>query len=187
MYQHHIQLKTNEPLSGEQALEWYNTIKEYGPDDVVFSYTHNGKDVAMEYGTCEDCEMANTYVVPLKRDLTPSETAFILEAWGHKFNEDFDIEISNSYDAMGMGEFENTIEIDEEVKIQAITDMNKWRHNRWVDQMVSEGWHWGTHYNSKQKTHPALRQWDDLAESHRRSQPIENTDILEWLRKYGII
>lgn len=187
MYQHHIQLKTHEPLSSEQAVTWFNTVKEYGPEDIVFAYNYEGKDIAMEYGLCSDCEMEHTYSIPLKRDLTPTETAFILEAWNYKFDEDFDIEISNSYEAMGMGDFENTIELDEEVRVQVSSDINKWRHNRWVEQMTTEGWHWGTYFNSKQKTHPALRQWDDLQESHRRSTSIEDNEIVEWLRKNGII
>lgn len=185
MYQHHIQLKVADILSNNQATAWYLTVKEFGPDDILFSYTHNGNEVSMEYGMCEDCELSHTYVVPLKRDLSATETAFILEAWNHVFTEDFDIEISNTYDMVS--DYDSEINIDEDVKSQASMDINKWDHNRWVENSIMEGWRWGTHYNSKEKTHPALRPWDDLPESHRRIRHIDDVEIFEWLSKNRII
>lgn len=187
MYQHHIQLKTAEPISKQQALAWYKSVHEFGPEDITFAYDHNGSTIDMEYGVCDDCEMTHTYIIPLKRDLTPTETAIILEAWDYVFKQDFDIEISNTYDDMGMGEYENSLDIDPETREQAVTDMNKWNHNRWFEQKVSEGWRWGSYFSSKNKTHPALRQWDDLPESHRRSRDIDDQEIFEWLKKNKII
>lgn len=184
MYQHHIQLKTQEPIDKKEALSWYQTVRDYGPEDVVFSYIHNDEEVSMEYGTCEDCETPHVYTVPLKRDLTNDEALFVVNAWEHIFPYDFDIEVSNSYQMM---DDNGELEIDEEVRQRAITDLNKWNHNRWVSEMVSEGWRQGSYYNSTAKTHPALRDWDSLPESHRRSRPIEDREIFEWLKRNKII
>ena len=185
MYQHHIQLKTQEPLDNTTALLWYKTVKQYGPEGVVYNYNYNGSDVALEYGTCDDCESPHVYTVPLLRDLTTDETLFIVQAWEYQFELDFDIEISNQYNMMPAGDIENII--DDEVRQTAVADMNKWHHNRWVETKVMEGWRWGTYFSTSEKTHPALRKWDDLPESHRRTADITDAEIMEWLQKHQII
>lgn len=179
MYQHHIILKTNYPLDPMQSIDWYTTVKEFGPEQVVFNYSHGDHSVAMEYGVCDCTEFAHCYTVPLVRDLTEGETQFILLAWEHKFADDFDIEISNQYD--DQKDFE--IEIDEGVTSRAVTDMKKWHHNRWVSEMSSTGWRVGSYFSESNKTHPALRDWDSLPESHRRSPEFSNKEIMEWLRR----
>jgi len=188
MYQHHIMLKTREPLCGLDALEWYAMVKEYAPENTVYPYQYNGNSVAMEYGVFHEEEFEHGYAIPLTRDLTGIETMFIVNAWEVCFPDDFDIEVSNSYEAKGLGDFQNTIEydIDEDLKETAINAMSKWDHNRWVDQKLSEGWRWGSYFSSQQKTHPALRDWDNLPESHRRTRPIENQEIYDWLKSANI-
>ena len=49
-----------------------------------------------------------------------------------------------------MQDFE--IDIDEDVKQQAIFSPNKWHFNRWRDEMLREGWHYGLYFSSKTKT-----------------------------------
>jgi hypothetical protein len=183
MYQHHVILKTTEALDSETALDWLGTCKRFGPEGVVFSYQHGANEVAMEYGIDEGCpEFPNTYTVPLIRDLTQEEAAIVVAAWDYKFIPDFNIEISNQYDTMQDVE----LEIDPEVMESATLDLNKWHHNRWRDEMLREGWHYGLYFSESKKSHPALRDWDSLPESHRRSPQFDNKEIFEWLRKNGV-
>ena len=93
MYQHHVMVKTAEPLDSEDAINWYKTVKDFGPEGVVYSYFEKDEPVAMEYGVREDEEFSHCYVVPLIRDLTQDETLFVVEAWQYMFDGDFDIEI----------------------------------------------------------------------------------------------
>ena len=65
--------------------------------------------------------------------------------------------------------------------------MGKFNHNRWVSNKVNEGWQWGSYFSSKNKTHPALKDWDTLPKSHRRTPDYTNTDIMEWLKQINII
>jgi hypothetical protein len=185
MYQHHIQLTTSDRLTAEEAVKWFQTVKEYGPESIVFTFTVNGVDVAMEYGTYEEREMPHAYIVPLKRDLTDDEARFIVEAWNYMFDRDFDIEISNTFDYTNFKDVE--LDIEEDLREQALYDMQKYAHNRWYESKISEGWQWGSHFNTRNKTHPALRDWDSLPESHRRAPSYTNNDILEWLQKNKII
>jgi len=182
MYQHHIILKTKEPLEPKLVAEWLKTVKEFGPDDIAFAYQHGDHEVSMEYGTNDESPLPHSYVVPLKRDMTADEAFVVVSAWEYKYMPDFNIEISNMYDTMQ--DFE--IDIDEDVKQQAIFDLNKWHHNRWRDEMLREGWHYGLYFSSKNKSHPALKDWDSLPESHRRSPQFTNKEIFEWLRKNGV-
>jgi hypothetical protein len=186
MYQHHILLKTAEPLDSETAMDWLGICKRFSPEGVVFSYNkvvNDHVEVAMEYGTDDNCpEFPHTYIVPLTRDLTQEETAIVVAAWDYKFIPDFNIEISNMYDVMQDVE----LDIDPEVVESATLDLNKWHHNRWRDEMLKEGWHYGLYFSESKKSHPALRDWDSLPESHRRSPQFDNKEIFEWLRKNGV-
>jgi len=78
------------------------------------------------------------------------------------------------------------LEIDDEITENATLDLNKWHHNRWRDEMMKEGWHYGLYFSETNKSHPALRDWDSLPETHRRSPLFNKTEILEWLRKNGV-
>jgi len=182
MYQHHIILKTAEALDSETAKDWLGICKRFTPSGVVFSYQHGDHEVAMEYGVSSEQEMPHAYTVPLIRDLTPDEASIVVAAWDYKFIPDFNIEISNQYDTM----VDYELEIDDEVTESATLDLNKWHHNRWRDEMMKEGWHYGLYFSETNKSHPALRDWDSLPETHRRSPLFNKTEILEWLRKNGV-
>ena len=190
MYQHHIQLRTNTELSKDQAVTWYSIVEEFGPQDIIYNYPQGEEFVGLEYGICDSCDMMHIYTVPLLRDMTQEEAQFIVAVLDHKFDIDFNIELSSQFDAAVMGNFVNSVdelEIDDEVKEEALKGMSKWSHNRWLDTQLSEGWRYGSYFNSKQKTHPALRDWDSLPESHRRSPKYTDQDILEWLHKNGAL
>ena len=177
MFQHHIILATPEVMESELVHKWYDFVKTYGPEGIVSPYTTVDGDVAIEYGTRES-DMPHCYIIPLHRDLTTDETQFIVATWEHIYPEDFDIEISNQYDISRSYEYD----INEEFETRARHDMKKWHHNRWVTEMSHTGWRWGTSFSESNKTHPALRDWDSLPESHRRSPDFNQKEITEWLR-----
>jgi hypothetical protein len=177
MYQHHIILCTQQAMPSDMIAKWYDFVKTYGPDDIVYPYTTIDGDVAIEYGI-RDGDMQHCYIIPLARDLTTDETQFIVATWEHVFVEDFDIEISNQYEVSRNYEYD----INEEFETRARHDMKKWHHNRWVTEMSHGGWNWGTSFSESKKTHPALRDWDSLPESHRRSPEFNQKEITEWIR-----
>jgi len=160
-------------------MQWYRTVKEYGPDSIIYRYPYRGGFVGMEYATCDCEEFVHCYIVPLMRNMTATEAQFVVSAWEYMFSDDFDIEISNQYDENPDYE----IAIDSEIAESARQDMKKWHHNRWVSEMVSAGWRYGAYFSESQKTHPALRDWDSLPEDHRRSPDFDDRQVFEWLRK----
>ena len=186
-YEHHIQLRVADPLDKEDAIQWFDVVNEYAPEDVVDTYNHKGKDIAMDYGVSDGEDFSHVYLIPLKRDISKDEALFIVAAWEYLYDEDFNIELSGQYDEEGDPDDDIDWQVEEDVRNQVVSSLNKWEHNRWVDQMVSEGWRWGNYYSSSRKTHPALRNWDALPESHRRTRDISNREIFEWLRSKKII
>jgi len=182
-YQNHIQLKTPEMLDADTAKQWYQTVKSFGPENITYSYQMGENFIAMEYGTCEDCEFQHAYVVPLVRDLTETEAAFIVQAWEYLYDGDFDVELSSNYDAGMLGNDGVELSVDEETRAQAVAEMSKWNHNRWVDSMVNEGWRHGPYFSNTGKTHPALRSWDMLPESHRRSPSFTDAEVIQWVMR----
>ena len=104
MYQHHIILKTTEQLTSEQSNDWYQTVKEFGPPNIIFNYKVGNKEIGMEYGTCDE-EIPHCYIVPIMRDMTPEETTFVVSAWEYKYPNDFNIEISNAIDHHALGQW----------------------------------------------------------------------------------
>lgn len=185
MFQHHIQLRTPEQLGSEDALNWYKVVEQFGPENVIYNRQKGDHFVALEYGVDETSEFPHVYIVTLTRDMTAEEAQFVVQAWDYLYDGDCDIELSSNFDAglLAQDIDNNIISIDEEVKQQAITEMKKWRHNRWYQQKIAEGWRYGGYFNSREKTHPALRDWDQLSESHRRSPEFSDIEILEWIHK----
>lgn len=184
-YQHHIQLKTPTQLDYEFAVQWYHTVKQYAPPNTTYAYQSGDHFITMEYGISEGEEFEHTYVVPLTRDLEAQEAQFIVQAWEYLYDGDFDIELSSTYNQATLGGNidNNMIDIDPEVRETAIVEMRKWHHNRWLHEKLREGWRYGLYFNSQQKTHPALREWDSLTESHRRHAEFTDEEILEWVMK----
>jgi len=184
-YQHHIQLKTPTQLDYEFAVQWYHTVKQYAPPNTTYAYQSGDHFITMEYGISEGEEFEHTYVVPLTRDLEAQEAQFIVQAWEYLYDDDFDIELSSTYNqaTLGANIDNNMIDIDPEVRETAIVEMRKWHHNRWLHEKLREGWRYGLYFNSQQKTHPALREWDSLTESHRRHAEFTDQEILEWVMK----
>ena len=181
-YQHHIQLNTAEQLPGASAVLWYQTVKEFGPDDITYTYQHNGNWVAMEYGTAEGEEFPHQLVVPLERDLTPEEAMFIVEAWTQMAGDsDFDIEASNQYRQQGFGNFQNSLDIQPEITEQVSYDMSKFNHNRWVANKINEGWRWGSHcvvqLDSRQRVEVKVESFEADAQDRRQR---EETRSYRW-------
>jgi hypothetical protein len=183
-YQHHIQLKTPEQIDYESAVRWYQTVKQYAPPNITYAYQKDDNFITMEYGISEGEEFPHTYVVPLTRDITAEEAQFVVAAWEFMYDGDFDIELSSTYNQGLLGDIDNNIiSIDPELKETAIVEMRKWHHNRWLHEKLREGWRYGLYLNSREKTHPALREWDSLTEGHRRSIEFSDQEILEWIMK----
>lgn len=48
--------------------------------------------------------------------------------------------------------------------------LSKLAHNRWVNQMINQGWRWGIKKSQSKKIHPLLKDWDLLPEKWQQKR-----------------
>ena len=101
-----------------------------------------------------------------------------------RFEGDYEIEVSNLYRADADVQHPFDIEMEDEVHQDICLEAAKFLHNRWVEAKNLEGWRYGTRLSIQEKSHPALRDWDNLIESYRKYPTMTKTEALEFYTKY---
>ena len=100
-------------------------------------------------------------------------------------DHDFEVESSNVYraDADFGHPFEYDINIEEDAKITLYNSMARQHHNRWIQERQQNGWRFGLNLDLTEKTHPAMRPWDDLPESYQKRMAIQDKELLDFYAK----
>ena len=70
--------------------------------------------------------------------------------------------------------------MDEGAKIVLNDSYARQSHNQWIQSMTDKGYRYGLNMSLDQKTHPAMRPWDDLPESYRRLPETTNKELLDF-------
>ncbi|MFW5879865.1 MAG: RyR domain-containing protein, partial [bacterium] len=109
------------------------------------------------------------YKILLKESLTYEDSKFIVTAWDYYYNKDFEIELSSDEEISD----NNTIQMDDNSFYFIRKVASKYLHNRWVDKKTQEGWRYGLLYNKEEKTHPALKEWDNLPSENKKLIDID--------------
>lgn len=179
MQDFYILQRTATPLSAENIKKWYFTVEMLAPDGILSGNDDNNALVlAMQ-------DAAYLYILPLVRHLTADEAERIVEGYMRVTEHDFEIESSNVYEAeANFGQpFEYDIRIEEEVKNQIHEMMARQHHNTWINEQINKGWRFGLNLDASQKTHPAMRPWDDLPEAFKRKRTAEDKQLLDYYSK----
>ena len=121
-------------------------------------------------------------MIPLVRHLTEEEAERIVEGYMRVAEHDFEIETSNVYRANAdFGHpFEYDIQMDEGAKLVLNDSYARQAHNQWIQSMTDKGYRYGLNMSPGQKTHPAMRPWDDLPESYRKLPETTNKELLDF-------
>ena len=61
--------------------------------------------------------------------------------------------------------------------------MERQNHNKWIQEQQQKGWRFGLNMSLEEKTHPAMRPWDDLPESYRRRRKLEDKELVDFYAK----
>ena len=186
--QHYIALITAESLDSDSQKMWYDTVKELAPEGTVRTLPHEGKQTAMIEFTINMPEGGSmqSLAVPLSRDLDSSEGEVIVTAMEMMGPEiDWEIEASNLYQDDGVPGFDFEFQADPEELEEMKNTVGKFVHSRWVENKTTEGWRYGPLVDQKERTHPALRPWEQLPKEYRRTPDIQDRDIVDFLIKYG--
>jgi hypothetical protein len=53
-------------------------------------------------------------------------------------------------------------------------------HNEWIKEMMSKGYRYGLNMSVNEKTHPAMRPYDDIPENYRNMPKIDDQKLLDY-------
>ena len=176
MQDFYIQQRTEQYLDADQIQRWYLTVEMLAPQGVIKDDDQTGNFVL----ALQDNQLL--YRVELIRHLTADEAERIVEGYMRVTEHEFEIETSNVYraDADFGHPFEYDIQMDEGAKIVLNDSYARQAHNQWIQSMTDKGYRYGLNMSSGQKTHPAMRPWDDLPESYRRLPETTNKELLDF-------
>lgn len=179
MQDFYILQRTPQPLDSEQSKKWYYTVEMLGPEGILAG----DDDTANLMLGMQDQNYV--YILPIVRHLTGEEAERIVEGYMRVTEHDFEIETSNVYraDADFGHPFEYDINIEEDARATLHQSMARQYHNRWIQERQQNGWRFGLNLDLTEKTHPAMRPWDDLPASYQRRAVAEDKDLLDYYAK----
>jgi len=179
MQDFYIQQRTTNKLNAEEIQRWFFTVVMLSPDGVIA-----GDDETSSFLLATQADDF-LYRIPLVRHLTANEAEKIVEGYMRVTEHDFEIETSNVYRAdADLGHpFEYEIKMDEGARDILHLTYQRQAHNEWIQEMMSKGYRYGLNLSINEKTHPALRPWDDLPENYRPVQQINDKSLLDYYSK----
>ena len=179
MQDFYIQQRTESYLDADQIQRWYLTVEMLAPQGVIKDDDQTGNFVL----ALQDNQLL--YRVELVRHLTADEAERIVEGYMRITEHEFEIETSNVYRAEAdFGHpFEYDIKMDEGAKDILNQTFARQAHNDWIQSMVNNGYRYGLNMSVNEKTHPAMRPYDDLPESYRRMPQLTEKKLLDYYSK----
>lgn len=179
MQDFYILQRSSYALTADQIQKWYYTVEMLGPDAIMAGDDDtNNLMLAMQ-----DTEYL--YIIPLVRHLTADEAERIVEGYMRVTEHDFQIESSNVYRSKAnFGHpFEYDVQMDDGAREIIMLTMERQNHNKWITEQQDNGWRFGLNFDQVNKTHPAMRPWDDLPESYKRRRMTEDKELLDYYIK----
>ena len=176
MQDFYILQRSTEVLDADKIQSWYLTIEMLGPDNIIMGDDETNSFLLASQG--DDY----LYMVPLVRHLTEVEAERIVEGYMRVAEHDFEIETSNVYRANAdFGHpFEYDIQMDEGAKVTIKDSYARQAHNQWIKGMMEKGYRYGLNMNVNEKTHPAMRPWDELPENYRIIPETTDKELLDF-------
>ena len=176
MQDFYIQQRTERYLDADQIQRWYLTVEMLAPPGVIKDDDQTGNFVL----ALQDNELL--YRVELVRHLTAEEAERIVEGYMRVTEHDFQIETSNVYRAEAdFGHpFESDIQMEEGARNILQQTYARQAHNEWIKEMMSKGYRYGLNMSVNEKTHPAMRPYDDIPENYRNMPKINDQKLLDY-------
>jgi hypothetical protein len=180
-----IKLTVAKKLDAQNRKLWYKCVQQNTPSGLLHHTQlpdqHDVKSTSYYHKSLPSG--AQTYVIPLVRDLVHHEVYKISHAWDACFpHTDFVIDYSQPAD--------HTVPITHadipEHKIAQVMDAwCKAQHNTWMQDKLDKGWSYGTHLSVKNKTHPWLQPWESLPPQAQSPHMQAVKDLLKILTEFG--
>jgi hypothetical protein len=183
-----IKLSTESKLDLPIVRSWFNSVVDQGPSGVVTPVTVEDDDderhvVRLVHQTCADGRHA--YVIPLARDLQPTEIDRVVEQFADK-HPDLDFDVETNQTRLKARDYES-VPIDAAKHLALCTAMAKQKHEDWVRERTSSGWRYGLTFDQDEKTHPLIRPWDQLPEHYKQPDMAWPQQLIGMLNNNGYV
>ena len=182
-FEHHVRLITDKELDSTMIREYYKIVQSHF-DDII---EPDEEDNVLVYHV--NAKGNHCYDIRLEEDLDLDEGDIMSQEIAELIPKDIEMQIEAT------SETDIEAEIEEHVDSLADTDRDafagdlaRYKHNRWMEHYVGLGWRYGQKLDEREKTHPALRPWDELPEAVRKVDNEFPKTVVEYLnqRGYGI-
>lgn len=181
MIEHNIALIVSDELDKNMLRAWFHAVRDNAPKGVVISVSVDGKPVqVMKSKDADDIR----YLVPLSRDLTDVEVKTIIDAFSH--NTDIDFKINATTSPLSI-DINPDIEMDHDPMVELCTGWAKKKHEDWMNAKTDAGWRYGPTVSQTNKTHPLLRQWNEVPAEYRKVDTSQAQALLDLLRQSGYV
>jgi len=179
-FEHYVRLITDKELDNDTIKQYYKVVKSHfsdliEPDDDgnVLVYHVNEKD-------------NHCYDISLSEDISPIEGDAMMLEVSDLIPDDIDIQIEATSDTQIEANLDDQDEYIGEGELDEFSsDLHRYKHNRWMEKLVSEGWRYGNKYDETARVHPRLRPWDELPQSMRQLDNDLPNKIIEYLGQKG--
>lgn len=172
-----IKLVTDERLPRPAIRSWFNSVSSQAPSGVINPISIDSDDherhvTRLIHQVRGDNRHA--YVIPLTRNLHPSEVDQIVEIFAKAHPSlDFDVETN---DTRLRAKDDGMLPIDSKQHLALCLAFAKQQHEDWLRERGDAGWRFGEAFDADAKTHPLLRPWDQLPDRYKQPD-------LDWPQK----
>ncbi len=182
-----IKLVSTEHLGVADARQWFKCVLAKAPAGVmthIDSIDINGQPTQtrlVRRSVGESTEL----IVPLLRDLLPTEVEAIAAAWRQVSPVGSFTITTNPTQSQKLNQSMNQLSIPNDEYQMLCLQLAKVRHDGWMREKGSEGWRYGPVLNLQAKTHPLMRPWDDLPEQYKDVDSRNPEQFLTFLNNQG--
>lgn len=183
----YIKLISDDHITLTDGRLWFKTVMVNAPAGIMTSIDSldlNGEPVSTRI-VRRSYKDKTEFIIPLMRDLLPSELERIADAWKRVSPPgNFSIAINPTQDQkLNQAVADLTLPQDEYQALCA--QLAKVQHASWMREKADEGWSYGPVLSLKNKTHPLMRNWDDLPEKYRDTNTDNPENFLRFINSQG--
>ncbi len=173
----YIKLITKDELEKDDVKAWFRCVKKHAPPGIIRSInivTKRGKPKSVGLVHRTDEQDSHSYLIPLVRDLTETETESIAKEFAEDRPKlDFDIE---THETKLLAKDNAGISLTAANHLMLCNALAKHKHEDWMRERTTGGWRYGTGFDADEKIHPLLLPWDQLPDRYREPD-------MEWPNK----
>ena len=182
-----VKLVSKEHLGIKDARTWFKVVLQNAPQGIINPIPHIDVNGIMSNTPLIRRSKGDSteLIIPLARDLIPSELQRIADAW-REVSPSGSYSIStNPTQEQKLNQAVVGLQVDGEEYQSLCLQLAKVRHESWMRDKAQDGWRYGPLLNVKEKTHPLMRPWSDLPQQYKDVDSSNPEQFLKFLSTQG--